>query len=359
MLSLKLNLVPVSGDIAAAFKIFCAKIVINNYFCGMFLANHKNFQRMDELSAQKVPFFFVTDFLTENVLVYTENELEKEGLLIDFQTFSNTKKYHDLAKKTEWKSFPETLESFKKGFDHVQSNIKLGNSYLTNYTRKTKIETNLSLEEIFYHSQAKYKVLFKDFFVFFSPETFVKIIDGEIYTYPMKGTIDASIENAAEVLKNDPKEKAEHYTVVDLLRNDLSMVANDVKVDKFQYIDFLKTKQKDLYAMSSEISGTLKPEFEGKIGSILHQLLPAGSILGAPKPKTLEIILEAEGFDRGFYTGICGWFDGENLDSCVMIRFIEKDGGELFFKSGGGLTHMCKLEDEYEEMKNKIYVPIH
>lgn len=325
----------------------------------MFSANHQKFLEMDELSRQKVPFFFIIDFLVDQVEICKENELSEKGLLIDFQTFSNTKEQETLHKNTEWKSYPETLESFRKGFDLVQDNIRLGNSYLTNYTRKTRIETNLSLEEIFHHSKAKYKVLFKDFFVFFSPETFVKIIDDKILTYPMKGTIDASVENAAEVLKNDKKEKAEHYTVVDLLRNDLSMVADDVKVDKFQFIDFLKTHQKDLFAMSSEISGNIKPEFKGKIGSIMQKLLPAGSILGAPKPKTLEIILEAEGFDRGFYTGVCGWFDGENLDSCVMIRFIEKEGDELYFKSGGGITHMSKLEDEYQEMKNKIYVPIH
>ncbi|MDY0929973.1 aminodeoxychorismate synthase component I [Chryseobacterium sp. CFBP8996] len=326
----------------------------------MFSANHQKFIEMDELSHQKVPFFFIIDFLVDKVEIFTENEIEKEGLLIDFQYFSNVKKQDVLQKKIKWKSFPESLESFKKGFNHVQNNIRLGNSYLTNYTRKTKIETNLNLEEIFHHSQAKYKVLYKDFFVFFSPETFVKIVNDKIITHPMKGTIDASLENAAEVLKNDKKEKAEHYTVVDLLRNDLSIVADDVKVDKFQHIDFLKTKQKDLYAMSSEISGNLKPEFKGKVGSIMQKLLPAGSILGAPKPKTLEIILEAEGFDRGFYTGVCGWFDGENLDSCVMIRFIEKEGDDqLYFKSGGGITHMSKLEDEYEEMKNKIYVPIY
>lgn len=325
----------------------------------MFSVNHQKFMEMDELSLQKVPYFFIVDFLTENVEIFKENEIEKSGLLIDFQNFSNTKKQEELQKNIEWKSFPETMENFKLGFDKVQKNIRLGNSYLVNYTRKTKIETNLTLEEIFYHSRAKYKVFYKDFFVFFSPETFVKIIDGKILTYPMKGTIDASLENAAEILKNDKKEKAEHYTVVDLLRNDLSMVADDVKVDQFQHIDFIKTKQKDLYAMSSEISGVLKPEFDGKVGSIMQQLLPAGSILGAPKPKTREIILNAEGFDRGYYTGVCGWFDGKNVDSCVMIRFIEKEGKELYFKSGGGITHMSKLEDEYQEMKNKIYVPIH
>lgn len=325
----------------------------------MFSVNHQKFMEMDELSLQKVPYFFVIDFLSENVEIYQEHEIEKSGLIIDFQEFSNTKESPALDKEVAWKSFPETLESFKIGFDKVQKNIRLGNSYLVNYTRKTKIETNLTLEEIFYHSNAKYKVFYKDFFVFFSPETFVKIIDGKILTYPMKGTIDASIENAAEILKNDRKEKAEHYTVVDLLRNDLSMVADEVKVDQFQHIDFIKTQQKDLYAMSSEISGLIKPEFDGKVGSIMQKLLPAGSILGAPKPKTLEIILDAEGYERGYYTGICGWFDGQNVDSCVMIRFIEKEGNQLYFKSGGGITHMSKLEDEYQEMKNKIYVPIH
>ena len=325
----------------------------------MFSMNHQKFIEMDELSLKRVPYFFVIDFLSENVEIYPENEIEKSGLIIDFQSFSTIKNVPELNKKIVWKSFPETLESFKKGFDKVQKNIRLGNSYLVNYTRKTEIETNLDLKEIFYHSDAKYKVFYKDFFVFFSPETFVKIVDNKILTYPMKGTIDASLENASEILKNDKKEKAEHYTVVDLLRNDLSMVADDVHVDQFQQIDFIKTRQKDLYAMSSEISGIVKPEFDGKIGSIMQKLLPAGSILGAPKPKTLEIILDAEGYDRGYYTGVCGWFDGKNVDSCVMIRFIEKEGDKLYFKSGGGITHMSKLEDEYQEMKNKIYVPIH
>lgn len=320
---------------------------------------HPNFDRMDELSQQKVPFFFIIDFLMKNVEIFTENEINKNGLLVDFQYFKSFDSKEENFKNIELKSFPESEESYRKGFDFVLENLRLGNSYLTNYTRKTEIETNLSLEEIFYRSEAKYKVLYKDQFVFFSPETFIKIIDNQINTQPMKGTIDASLENAIEILKNDKKEKAEHYTVVDLLRNDLSQVADDVKLDHFQRIDFLKTQQKNLYAMSSDISGRLKPEFQNKIGSIMKTLLPAGSILGAPKPKTLEIILKAENYDRGFYTGVSGWFDGQNLDSCVMIRFIEKENGKLFFKSGGGITHLSKFADEYAEMQYKIYVPIH
>ncbi|WP_373707447.1 aminodeoxychorismate synthase component I [Kaistella sp.] len=325
----------------------------------MLKSHHPNFDKMDELSEQKVPFFFMVDFLVENVLVFVESELKENSILVDFQNFRNINLYEGEKKDIHLKSFPESKQEYRKGFDIVQGNLKLGNSYLTNYTCKTEIEINLSLEEIFHLSKAKYKVLHKDEFVFFSPETFIEVIDNEIFTHPMKGTIDAAKENAIEVLKNDIKEKAEHYTVVDLLRNDLSMVADEVKVNEFQRIDFLKTNKKNLYAMSSEISGKLKPEFQNKIGSVMKSLLPAGSILGAPKPKTLEIIQEAENHDRGFYTGVCGWFDGKNLDSCVMIRFIEKESGKLYFKSGGGITHLSNFADEYQEMKNKIYVPIH
>jgi para-aminobenzoate synthetase component 1 len=317
------------------------------------------FQKMDELSEKKEPYFFLINFLMDEVRIFTIEELKKKILLIDFPNVTNTIKEHQPIPEFKWKSFPETLETYQKGFEIVQENLRKGNSYLTNFTAKTEIETDLTLEDIFQFSKAKYKLLVPDEFVFFSPETFVEIVDNKIFTHPMKGTIDAEIDNAENILKNDPKEKAEHYTVVDLLRNDLSMVADNVQVKEFQRIDYIKTKQKNLLAMSSEIEGEIKPEFKNKIGTILKKLLPAGSILGAPKPKTLEIILEAEQYDRGFYTGIAGYFDGENLDSCVMIRFIEKKNDKLFFKSGGGITHHSDLISEYEEMKNKIYVPIY
>lgn len=325
----------------------------------MLKINEQKFSEMDELSLQKVPFFFVIDFLMENVLIFSQEDLEAQKILVDFPNFKNVQPFTFETKEVTWKSFPQSKEDYQKSFEIVQNHLKLGDSYLVNYTCETPIETNLSLEEIFYRSEAKYKVLLPENFTFFSPETFVEIKNQEIFTHPMKGTIEASVPNAIDELKNSVKEKAEHYTVVDLLRNDLSMVADWVQLDEFQRIDFLKTRNKNLYAMSSEISGKVKPEFQNKIGSLMKTLLPAGSILGAPKPKTLEIILEAETYERGFYTGVCGYFDGENLDSCVMIRFIQQNGENLTFRSGGGITHLSKLADEYQEMKNKIYVPIH
>ena len=321
--------------------------------------NQEKFQELDELSEKKVPFFFMVDFLMGNVLIFNEQALKSKKILVDFPNFKNAES--KISKKSEilWKSHPKSKENYQKGFEIVQNHLKRGDSYLVNYTCETKIETNLSLEDIFHQSKAKYKVLLPNQFTFFSPETFVEIKNQQIFTHPMKGTIDASVPNAVEELKNSVKEKAEHYTVVDLLRNDLSMVVDWVTLDEFQRIDYLQTSNKNLFAMSSEISGKVKPEFQNKIGNLLKTLLPAGSILGAPKPKTLEIILEAETYERGFYTGVAGYFDGENLDSCVMIRFVEKKGENLTFKSGGGITHLSKLADEYQEMKNKIYVPIH
>lgn len=325
------------------------------------MPNKEGFDLMNFYGEHKIPFFFLVDFLKENIEIYTQEELKKTGILFDFQGFRNFLPPRNFSKKNvNLRSFPFSLSEYEKGFDWVKKNIAQGNSYLVNFTGKTPIEIDWTLEEIFYGAEAKYKVFYPEKFVFFSPEIFIKIENQTISTFPMKGTIEANLPNAQEILKNNPKEKAEHYTVVDLLRNDLSMVAHSVEVKEFQKIDLIQNKQKNLFTMSSHIQGVLKEKYQNQIGTILDKMLPAGSILGAPKNKTLEIILQAEIFPRDYYTGVCGFFDGENLNSCVMIRMIEKNSqGQYFFRSGGGITHQSVLEQEYEELKNKIYVPIY
>ena len=110
------------------------------------------------------------------------------------------------------------------------------------------------------------------------------------------------------------------------------MVAQNVEVKRYRYIGQLSTNKGELLQVSSEITAQLPEDYSSKMGDILFSLLPAGSISGAPKPKTLEIIEKSEGYERGFYTGIFGWCDGENLDSAVMIRFVEQQGDQLIFK---------------------------
>jgi para-aminobenzoate synthetase component 1 len=200
--------------------------------------------------------------------------------------------------------------------------------------------------------------LYENSFLVFSPETFVRIDGGKIFAYPMKGTIDASIPDAGEKILADQKEMAEHVTIVDLLRNDLSRVAENVRVTRFRYVDRIKTIDKDLLQVSSEITGDLPPESANHLGDILVKLLPAGSVSGAPKSKTLEIIRRAEIEPRGYYTGVVGLFDGNVFDSGVMIRFLERAQGELYYRSGGGITVQSAAEKEYQEAIDKVYVPL-
>jgi len=232
-----------------------------------------------------------------------------------------------------------------------------GNSYLVNLTCATKIETELSLLEIFFRSHARYKLLMPNKFVVFSPETFIRISKGVISSYPMKGTIDAQLPNAESILLGNPKELAEHHTIVDLIRNDLNLVAKKVHVEKFRYTEEINTNFKRLLQVSSRITGILPPDYAGHIGDILFRMLPAGSVTGAPKKRTVEIIREAEIYERGYYSGVFGFFDGSTLDSCVMIRFIEENDEGKVFKSGGGITFRSLVDEEYQEMIDKVYVP--
>lgn len=318
------------------------------------LAKHSIFDKMNELGAAKVPFFFMIDFLKENGEIIPLNEISDE---IKFEL--NSLQNYSINRSFQFDKFPIDFSDYQSKFKLVHDNLLFGNSYLTNLTYPTKINTNLSLDEIYHFSEAKYKLKYKENFVCFSPERFVKIENHHIFSNPMKGTIDASIPNAKQIILDDEKEAAEHATIVDLIRNDLSLVADNVEVTKYRYIDELKTNDKTLLQVSSEIRGDLKVDFHENIGTIFDKLLPAGSICGAPKKKTIDIILEAEDYDRKFYTGVFGVFDGENLDSAVMIRFIENDKNELFFKSGGGITAKSNAKAEYEELIQKVYVPIY
>ena len=110
----------------------------------------------------------------------------------------------------------------------------------------------------------------------------------------MKGTINATLPDAENQLLTNEKEQREHYTIVDLMRNDLSMVAKNIQVKKFRYIDRIKTQKGEILQTSSEIYGKLNENWQNQIGDILEKLLPAGSISGAPKEKTTQIIQQAE-----------------------------------------------------------------
>ncbi|MEP1034673.1 aminodeoxychorismate synthase component I [Ekhidna sp.] len=320
------------------------------------LTKSEAISKINNLGAAGKPFSFYCDFLGEEWCVETGSQPNKFQLEIS-ESNSNNQSTID-SRRLFFKKNPISITDFKSAYNYVIHQINIGNSFLTNLTFETPIETDLSLEEIFQHSSAKYRLLVPNQFVVFSPETFVKIQDNHIYSYPMKGTIDADILNAEKIILEDVKEKAEHVTIVDLIRNDLSQVAEKVEVVKFRYIDELETNDKRLLQISSEVKGILNPDWKSELGTILSQLIPAGSISGAPKPETIKIIQKVENYNRGFYTGICGHFDGESLNTGVMIRFIKKENDQLFYCSGGGITFFSKPEKEYYEMVDKVYLSL-
>ena len=308
-----------------------------------------------ELAAKGIPFLLIVDFEMAKPLLFPISSLPGN---IKFQTPGHPGSEFQHSPRFRFEKRPVTFSQYQQAFELVRGQALLGKTYLTNLTFPTEIETNLDLKEIYSLSRARYKLLFRDEFLVFSPETFVQIRDGNIYSFPMKGTINADIPDAGRILLEDKKEMAEHVTIVDLIRNDLSIHSSKVQVDKFRYIDKLKTHDKNLLQVSSVISGKLPEGYETRLGEILFAMLPAGSVSGAPKPETLRIIREAEKEPRGYYTGIMGYFDGKDFDSAVLIRYIEKTEGKLQYRSGGGITFMSDVHKEYQEPIDKVYVPI-
>lgn len=383
--------------------------------------------KINRLASQDEPFLFVINYQGDKAFIRQLSDINPEECLFDFEGRGNSsdemKNNSEKIAEISWQIAPPLYEDYERSFDIVKNNIMAGNSYLTNLTCKVPVSCNLSLEDIFHQAKGKYKLLLRrkrnqaedkvqqkeeaqnkadkieeEFqnktypkeenieeisnpFVCFSPETFVRIKNGRIYSYPMKGTLDASLPDAEKLLMEDRKEAAEHATIVDLIRNDLSRVAENVRVDKYRYIDVLHTNKGDILQTSSEISGSLPEDYRQHLGEILDAQLPAGSITGAPKDKTMQIIHEAEGYDRGFYTGIMGIYDQGELNSAVMIRFVEEESlpidfdadgrknnkasegkkdeasRKLFFKAGGGITSKSDCQREYEEVIQKIYLP--
>ncbi len=268
---------------------------------------------------------------------------------------------YPLKKRTKDFTFsksPVDFITYKKALNEVLEEIRSGNTYLLNLTFRTPVESSFTLKEIFTYAKAKFKLYFKDEFICFSPERFVEIKENTIATYPMKGTIDANLPDAKESILADEKEMAEHVMIVDLMRNDLGIIGSNVKVEQFRYVEKIKAGKKELLQVSSKITATLPTDWKDNLGTLLSQILPAGSISGTPKKSTLNIINHIENFDRGFYTGVFGVFDGESLRSGVMIRFIEQENDQFFYKSGGGITIDSDAKSEYEELIDKIYLPL-
>ena len=312
---------------------------------------------MNKLGRTATPFVWGTDYARHNCFII-ESPFESSDILWEIrgvgnateQTSDNPAPVLDIIRNVDYATYSSMFATLRSG-------LLRGDSFLANLTAPTEVECSGSLRDIFLHSRAPFKLLIPDRFVCFSPEPFVRISDGYISAFPMKGTIDASLPDAGRNLMDDYKETCEHYTIVDLMRNDLNMVAEEVCVPRLRYVERIATSTRDILQTSSEIRGKIPRDNQFDFGDIILPLLPAGSITGAPKQATVNLIAQSEIAPRGWYTGVFGYFDGKVMQSAVMIRCIQRaDNGRLYFHSGGGITVNSDCREEYEELLTKVYL---
>lgn len=327
-------------------------------------AAESSFAEMDALAARGEDFLFAVDYELSRAFALPLREADPALLLYDFRGRGNAGSAAAARDARILSRDFVPFAEYERAFRVIREGEERGDSFLANLTFPTRVSLSDPLRAVFRSVSAPYRLWLGSELagdgaeiLLFSPEPFVRTKGREISTRPMKGTAPASAPGAAEALLADGKEAAEHATVVDLLRNDLALVARDVEVARYRYLEAAGSGPGALIQSSSEVMGELRAEFAGRPGSILSRLLPAGSVTGAPKRSTVELIARAEGRRRGWYCGVCGVWRGGELDSAVMIRFIESGPGGTFFRSGGGVTVYSDARAEYAEMVAKVRLP--
>ena len=187
-----------------------------------------------------------------------------------------------------------------------------------------------------------------------SPETHNRIVGDKAFIDPIAGTTKRTgnmeqDRKAAEFLRNDPKENAEHVMLVDLARNDLSRNCHGVEVDFYKDMQFYS----HVIHLVSRVSGTLDEQADHIKAFI--DTFPAGTLSGAPKVRAMQIISELEPHNRGAYGGCIGFIglDGD-LNQAIVIRTFISRNGELWFQAGSGVVAKSNDQYELEECNNKL-----
>ena len=188
-----------------------------------------------------------------------------------------------------------------------------------------------------------------------SPETLVKLVDDQIYTFPLAGTrprgkTDEEDKALEEELLADEKELAEHNMLVDLGRNDIGKISEIGSVKVNRYMDIVRFSH--VMHIGSTVEGILRDDHDYL--SAIDSILPAGTLSGAPKIRACEIINELEDNKRGIYGGAIGYIDlTGNLDTCIAIRIAFARDNKVFIRVGAGIVADSVPENEFIECNNK------
>ncbi len=289
--------------------------------------------------------------------------VSKKPLIIN--NIKNTPRLHQPNYAISDTSSNVDQSQYSKAIQKIKHYLEEGLTYQVNYTFKIKFKFCGNACDLYFNLRdsqpTPYAALINtgcDEFLSLSPELFFRIKGKHIIARPMKGTIQRGKtanedKEVCAILKKSPKIQAENVMIVDLLRNDLGRISKKVWVPKIFEVE----KYKTLHQMTSTIQASLKPDLSLK--DIFSSLFPCGSVTGAPKIKTMQIIKELEKDRRGIYTGAIGYISPER-NACfnVAIRTIHLKGEKGELGVGGGIVYDSLEESEYDEamLKAKFFM---
>lgn len=331
------------------------------YFSYDFIRNFENIgTRKEKLSPSKdshlfyVDTFFVCDHEKNELFFVSEEEC-------DVPIFTTNRPLEKIIENEEMKiNTTYSKEEFEEMVVKAKKHIEIGDSFQIVLSQSFLINTKRSSEELYETLRQKNPSPYMYFLDFgnyqilgSSPESLVKVKDGLVYTNPIAGTrrrggnSEEDTLLATELL-NDEKERAEHYMLVDLGRNDIGAVSKrgTVKVEKFSEIEYFP----HVIHLVSEVVG----ELEKHSLDALKMCLPAGTVSGAPKIRAMQIINRLEKYERGFYGGAVGYFSRNgNIDCALTIRTMMKKDEKIYIQTGAGIVTDSVPEKEYEETLHK------
>lgn len=349
-----------------SFMIIYSDKLFENPVCVLKAFNEKQvaecFQKIEELSKK----YFLSGYVRyEAKDVFSGGACESDFPLLYFEVFDKFKIYKPDKSVIANLNVSQDLnfEEYSTAFESIKNEIAYGNTYEVNYTYDWNVECNADELKLYNYLLQKqttpYNAFFKNEYetiLSFSPELFFTLENNHIVTKPMKGTIsrgeDYEKDRAnIEFLKNDIKNRAENVMITDLLRNDLGRIAKtgSVKVTKLFEIETHKT----LHQMTSQIEADILNNTS--LFEIFKAIFPCGSITGAPKISTMNIIQNVEKGSRDVYCGAIGFLSPEKAVFSVPIRILQKKKGmkDYKYRVGGAIVWDSDVNEEWDETLTK------
>ena len=272
--------------------------------------------------------------------------------------------YEEVDLPSKWQE-ETSAENYEKAISQIHHHLRQGDTYQVNYTVQLKQDLSVNPFAIYNRMVVEQEAGYNAYVehdemavISMSPELFFEQNDRELTTRPMKGTTQRGVTDQEDLaqaswLEQDPKNRSENMMIVDLLRNDMNRISEvgSEHVERLCQVEQYST----VWQMTSTIKSQLRPDVD--LVEIFRSLFPCGSITGAPKIATMEIIKNLEPQPRGVYCGTIGLLlpSGRRIFN-VAIRTIQLYKGQAIYGVGGGITWDSTWESEYREVHQKAAV---